>query len=103
MFGPDRATLTTTGRRFLDRIHARARNVGSVRCTGHTAEVPGGNGGGALSRRRAHTACRYLRALGLDADYRAVGVGNHHPRADNDTEAGRARNRRVQITITHHR
>jgi outer membrane protein OmpA-like peptidoglycan-associated protein len=103
MFAPNRATLTTTGRRFLNRIHARARNVSAVRCTGHTATIPNGHGGAALSLRRARVACRYLRGLGLHAAFRTIGAGNRHPRADNTTEAGRALNRRVHLTITHQR
>jgi YVTN family beta-propeller protein len=103
MFGPNRATLTGAGRRFLARVHARARHVGSVRCTGHSAAIPDGNGGAALSLARARVACRHLRRLGLGTRYRTTGVGDRDPRASNDSESGRARNRYVDLTITHHR
>jgi outer membrane protein OmpA-like peptidoglycan-associated protein len=72
-----------------------------VRCTGHAATIPGGDDGTALSLQRAPKACRDLRHLGLHATYQAIGAADRHPRADNDTETGRARNRRVDITITH--
>jgi hypothetical protein len=42
MFGPNSPTLTPTGRHFLRTIQARVRNVGTVRCAGHTAKIPGG-------------------------------------------------------------
>jgi outer membrane protein OmpA-like peptidoglycan-associated protein len=103
MFGPNTATLTRAGRRFLAGVGARARNVGSIRCTGHTASIPEGAGGDALSLVRAHVACRFLHHVGLHARYTTVGLCNRHPRASNHTEPGRARNRYVALTITHQR
>jgi YVTN family beta-propeller protein len=103
MFVADSTKLTPAGQRFLAGVRARARYVGSVRCTGHTAAIPDGPGGSALSLARARVACHLLRGLGPHARHETVGVGNRRPRASNDTDAGRARNRYVELTITHHR
>ncbi|MCZ4494279.1 MAG: Glycine-rich cell wall structural protein precursor match [Conexibacter sp.] len=103
MFVADATKLTPAGHRFLADVRARARYVGSVRCTGHTAAIRDGQGGSALSLARARVACHILRGLGPHVRHETVGVGNRRPRASNDTEAGRARNRYVELTITHHR
>ncbi len=86
MFGPGDATLTGAGRRFLARVRAQARNVGTIQCAGRTAAT---SDGATLSLARARAACRHLRRLGLRARYRAVGRG--------------AGNRDVAVTITHRR
>ncbi len=51
-----------------------------------------------LSMKRAESVCAYLRAKGI-ASSRLIprGYGYSRPIADNATEAGRARNRRVQL------
>jgi outer membrane protein OmpA-like peptidoglycan-associated protein len=52
----------------------------------------------ALSLRRAEAVYRYLVNLGVDPQRLTVeGFGASHPVADNDTEAGRAQNRRVEL------
>ena len=49
-----------------------------------------------LSQQRAETIVKALESLGVDGfNLRAVGKGSHEPVADNSTEAGRAKNRRV--------
>jgi outer membrane protein OmpA-like peptidoglycan-associated protein len=54
----------------------------------------------ALSQRRADAVRRALAAAGVPAaDLDATGHGEASPVADNATEAGRARNRRVEITV----
>jgi outer membrane protein OmpA-like peptidoglycan-associated protein len=52
-----------------------------------------------LSERRAHSAARYLKAHGVDRYIATVGVGEREPVASNETESGRAQNRRVEIAI----
>jgi len=51
-----------------------------------------------LSQRRAEAIVAALVNLGVDEwNLRAVGKGSHEPVADNKTEAGRAKNRRVEF------
>jgi len=53
-----------------------------------------------LSQRRAQAASTYLQSLGVPATrLHAVGKGKTEPIQPNDTEAGRAQNRRVEIAI----
>ncbi|MFN8641142.1 MAG: OmpA family protein [Candidatus Binatia bacterium] len=54
-----------------------------------------------LSLRRAEAVYRYLVNLGVDPERLTVeGFGESHPVADNDTEVGRAQNRRVELHPT---
>jgi len=54
----------------------------------------------ALSKRRADAVAGYLREHGLKADaFAATGHGETNPAASNDTVEGRARNRRVEISL----
>jgi outer membrane protein OmpA-like peptidoglycan-associated protein len=53
-----------------------------------------------LSQRRANSASAYLQAQGVPASrIRTSGRGETEPKASNDTEAGMAQNRRVEIAI----
>ena len=49
-----------------------------------------------LSQERAEAVVKALEGMGVDPfNLRAVGKGSHEPVADNGTEDGRAKNRRV--------
>ncbi len=68
---------------------------------GHTALAGTAAARAELSRERARTVAELLIALGArepDA-ITVIGYGAERPIADNATEAGRSRNRRVEITI----
>jgi outer membrane protein OmpA-like peptidoglycan-associated protein len=53
-----------------------------------------------LSERRANSVATYLSGHGVARTRMVtVGAGEGHPIASNDTDAGRAQNRRVEITI----
>ncbi len=69
--------------------------------TGHSAAAGYAAGRKKLSEDRAAAVAASLVALGARAPerVRATGYGDERPIADNATEAGRARNRRVEITI----
>ena len=66
---------------------------------GHTDAVGSDDYNASLSRRRAQSVVNFLsRELGVEADRLvAAGRGEGQPIADNDSENGRQRNRRVQI------
>ena len=51
-----------------------------------------------LSQQRAEAIVKALEGLGVDGfNLKAVGKGSHEPVADNNTEEGRAKNRRVEF------
>lgn len=52
-----------------------------------------------LSERRAASAQRYLYSQGVTRPIRTVGRGELEPIASNETESGRAQNRRVEVAI----
>ena len=67
---------------------------------GHTDSVGTDAYNNDLSQRRAVAAQSYLQSLGVPASrLRATGRGESEPIQSNDTEAGRAQNRRVEIAI----
>jgi outer membrane protein OmpA-like peptidoglycan-associated protein len=54
-----------------------------------------------LSKRRADAVADYLALRGVSrARIATIGYGERYPVADNATDEGRARNRRVEIKIT---
>lgn len=71
-----------------------------VRIVGHTDSTGSDALNDRLSVQRAEAAKQYLAARGLDPNRVVIaGRGEHEPIADNATEAGRARNRRVEIYL----
>lgn len=67
---------------------------------GHTDSVGTDSYNQQLSERRARAAAEYLESLGVSpARLKTVGMGESEPVATNDTEDGRARNRRVEVAI----
>lgn len=53
-----------------------------------------------LSQKRASSVASYLRSKQVESGrLKSVGLGEAHPIASNDSDAGRARNRRVELTI----
>ncbi|MDF9779113.1 OmpA family protein [Pseudomonas baetica] len=71
-----------------------------VEVTGHTDATGGQKLNQLLSLSRAQSVAQFLSASGVDGQAIAVrGVGAAMPVASNDTPAGRAKNRRVEIQI----
>ncbi|WP_157216570.1 OmpA family protein [Flavisphingomonas formosensis] len=72
-----------------------------IRLTGYTDNVGDAGRNLTLSTQRVTTLKALLIAQGVPEDHiETQGMGMADPIADNGTEAGRARNRRVEITIT---
>ena len=72
-----------------------------VLITGHTAQVGTEESSQILSEARALAVFKFLKGIG-DRDYNSLlyrGQGSLVPLADNSTEQGREKNRRVEITI----
>jgi outer membrane protein OmpA-like peptidoglycan-associated protein len=67
---------------------------------GHTDSVGTDSYNQALSQRRADAAVAYLASQGVDRSRMSPrGLGETEPVAPNDTEAGRSKNRRVEVAI----
>lgn len=67
---------------------------------GHTDSVGNAPYNQRLSERRADSVTRYLAAQGIaPVRMAAYGYGEEYPVASNDTETGRAQNRRVELTL----
>ncbi len=85
---------------LLDRVAEILRDNPSLRIEiqGHTDNIGSHEYNVMLSKRRAQAVADYLAAHGISPDRMTVeGFGETRPVASNDTEDGRARNRRVQI------
>jgi len=102
-FAPDSAVLRSSERAKLDRLSEILERYGEydLLVTGHTALAGTEAGRMQLSQERADSVAEYL--LELDVRERdqilTRGFGADRPVADNTTESGRRRNRRVELTI----
>jgi outer membrane protein OmpA-like peptidoglycan-associated protein len=68
-----------------------------VEISGHTDNVGNANANKTLSEKRAQACRNYIVSKGIDKKrLDAVGFGDEHPIAPNDTDEGRQRNRRIE-------
>jgi outer membrane protein OmpA-like peptidoglycan-associated protein len=71
-----------------------------IEVAGHTDSSGSDQYNQALSQRRAQSVASYLSTHGVQGTrLMTVGAGESHPVASNDTEQGKAANRRVEMTI----
>jgi len=107
-FEADRAILKPGGTAILDFVGKALGEVEPyikfIRIDGHTAEAARGTSkvdDRELSTDRANEVLTYLenRFIKNPAKLMAVGYGLYRPIAPNDTEANRAKNRRVEILV----
>lgn len=99
-FDFDSAVIKPEYYALLDNVAQVLKNNPSltVEIQGHTDSIGPEDYNKQLSLRRAQAVADYLASHGIDASrLRVSGVGEADPVASNDTEEGRARNRRVQI------
>ncbi|MBK7344516.1 MAG: OmpA family protein [Saprospiraceae bacterium] len=75
------------------------RGVKSLTITGHTDALSGDAYNMELGRRRAQAVRRYLEQRGIKTNFKIASAGEREPVASNDTEEGRAKNRRVNLSI----
>ena len=85
----------------LDQIATALNESGtSITVAGHTDDVGSRGYNQALSQRRAESVKSYLVGKGVaPVKIQAIGYGKSNPIASNDTEEGRAKNRRVEIVF----
>jgi OmpA-OmpF porin, OOP family len=101
-FESGRAVIDQDSAGLLDRLIETA-----LRCPAATIEIGGhtdtdGDDGfnQALSEKRAQAVADYLVRAGLPADrFKAMGYGSLQPVASNDTDEGKAQNRRIEFVV----
>jgi OmpA-OmpF porin, OOP family len=87
---------------LLDRLIETASRCPSaaIEIAGHTDAAGDNASNQALSEKRAQAVVDYLVRAGLPPErLTAVGFGSSHPLASNDTEEGRAQNRRIEFVV----
>lgn len=99
-FDSDRLTPTAT--ELLDKVAVAMERAPAiaVEVGGHTDSLGAEAYNQRLSERRATAVARYLTDAGIAAErLSTAGYGETRPVADNDDEAGRDANRRVELTV----
>jgi OOP family OmpA-OmpF porin len=104
LFDFDKSDLKAEGmaelRKIADLIKSQGDRVGDIDVIGHTDSKGSEEYNQRLSERRAKAVTEYLVSLGIDGSIiDTSGRGELQPAASNDTEAGRARNRRVEVHV----
>lgn len=102
-FATDKAILTTEAQSILEQAVDLLKNTDSVievRVEGNTDSRGSEAYNLVLSQKRAQAVVDYLTSRGVKGgSLIAVGLGETSPVANNDTEAGRAANRRVDFVV----
>ncbi len=104
-FPPGAAVMSPEAEQFIGRLSIALNGVpNAIRVEGHTDDVPIHNdrfgSNWELSTARATSVVSYLIHSGLSPErLSAAGYSEFHPRAENTSVEGRARNRRVDVVI----
>ncbi|WP_414710134.1 OmpA family protein [Roseateles sp.] len=100
-FDTGRADIKPQMRPVLDEVGRNLDPTVRVSIVGHTDSTGSDAINDPLSRERAIAVRDYLASRGVSTSRVSVtGRGSHEPVASNDTEAGRAANRRVEIFLS---
>ncbi|WPN56837.1 MULTISPECIES: OmpA family protein [unclassified Pseudomonas] len=102
LFAYNKSNLTPEAHSQLDSLMAKLQSadVVSIKVVGHTDSQGSDAYNQKLSERRASSVAAYLLSQGLAPNkLTSEGRGESQPVADNDTEEGRAQNRRVELHI----
>ncbi|XKE45551.1 OmpA family protein [Halomonas organivorans] len=102
-FGFDSSELTMTARNALNDVSSVLLQYPETRVNiaGHTDSTGDAAYNQRLSERRAQSVGNYLAQSGVSSNRLYMsGYGENQPVASNETEAGRAQNRRVEITLS---
>jgi outer membrane protein OmpA-like peptidoglycan-associated protein len=99
-FDTGRSDIKPEMRSVLDALSRNVDSSTQVTIVGHTDSTGSDAVNDPLSRARANAVRDYLSARGVDPSRVTVqGRGSREPVATNDTDAGRASNRRVEIFL----
>ena len=102
-FAFDSSDLSATAKANLDKLAEVLKNNPdtNINIYGHTDSKGTDTYNQSLSERRAVAVRNYLASSGVQTSRMlAMGMGEKEPTATNDTDAGRAQNRRVEFAIT---
>ncbi|MBI3904000.1 MAG: OmpA family protein, partial [Pseudomonas fluorescens] len=102
LFVFNQSDLTPTAKSQLDALISKFEDadVVSIKVVGHTDSVGTDAYNQSLSERRASSVAEYLLSQGVAPNkVTSEGKGKSQPIADNETEEGRAKNRRVELHI----
>jgi OOP family OmpA-OmpF porin len=101
-FVVDSSNLTMEAKSTLDQvaeaIMARP-DIKGMSVIGHTDNTGSDAYNQRLSEKRANAVADYLRGSGVSSRFVTSGSGEKQPIADNATEEGRSRNRRVELNV----
>jgi len=101
-FDFDRSEIRSDSRPVLDEAASALKENSNVRISveGHTDNVGSDAYNEKLSVRRAEAVFRYMVNQGISPErMEVIGYGESRPVADNDTDSGRAQNRRVELHV----
>ncbi len=104
LFDFDKAELDPHYMHDLHQLAMRIKDNRDMRLTliGHTDSKGSNLYNMKLGLKRAQTVANHLLSLGVPASQiKAISAGENQPVADNGTEEGRARNRRVEFVLSH--
>lgn len=104
LFESGKSELKPQGKQKIEQYREQAQEQLSradhVMITGYTDNVGGTDANSALSQHRAEAVRDHLVSLGADSQkFQVAGAGEAHPIADNSTDEGRAKNRRVEVAV----
>ncbi|MFC5956516.1 OmpA family protein [Streptomyces pratens] len=103
LFGKDSAKLSSQAKARIGTIaeEIKKQNAARIRVFGFTDDLGSSAHGDVLSRKRANAVHTILGQELNDPNvtYEVRGYGEQYPIADNSTEAGRKKNRRVEISF----
>lgn len=103
LFGFDQSNLSQEAKTNLDKLVTVLNSYPdtNIEIQGHTDSKGSAVYNQNLSEQRARTVSTYLTGAGINNDRLAMkGFGEAYPKYENDTDAGRTENRRVEFLIT---
>jgi OOP family OmpA-OmpF porin len=101
-FEPGRAVIDPDSAGLLDRLTETAMRcpAANIEIAAHTDAAGDDAFNQALSEKRAQAVADYLVQAGLPAErFKATGYGSLQPLASNDTDEGKAQNRRIEFLV----
>ena len=99
-FDTDKATLKDNGKKVVSEIAKLLTNNKNLKLSiqGHTDNTGNATHNQQLSQNRAESVAKELASMGIaSARLQSKGFGQDKPIADNSTEDGKAKNRRVEL------